>query len=71
MAGHGGTDRRRSPLALNLAALLVDQGATEPDEDGTLIAGRLDRIETQLAALTYALSRPDNEADAQHSRGER
>jgi hypothetical protein len=56
---------------LNLAVLLVDQGATEPDEDGTLIAARLDRIETQLAALTYALSRPDNEADAQHSRGER
>jgi voltage-gated potassium channel len=42
-------------LTANLAALLVDQGASEPDEDGTSIAARLDRIETQLAALTRVL----------------
>jgi voltage-gated potassium channel len=43
-------------LTANLAALLVDQGASEPDEDGTSIAARLDRIEAQLAALTRALA---------------
>jgi voltage-gated potassium channel len=43
-------------LTANLAALLVDQGADESDdEDGTSIAARLDRIEAQLAALTRAL----------------
>jgi Ion channel len=36
-------------LTANLAALLVDEGASEPDEDGTSIAARLDRIEAQLA----------------------
>jgi voltage-gated potassium channel len=38
-------------LTANLAALLVDQGASESDEDATSIAARLDRIEAQLAAL--------------------
>jgi voltage-gated potassium channel len=38
------------------AALLVDQGASESDEDGTSIAARLDRIEAQLTALTNALT---------------
>jgi voltage-gated potassium channel len=42
-------------LTANLAALLVDQGASEPDEDGTSIAARLDRIEAQLTALTRTL----------------
>ena len=42
-------------LTANLAALLVDQGASETDEDGTSIAARLDRIEAQLAALTRVL----------------
>jgi voltage-gated potassium channel len=41
-------------LTANLAALLVDQGASEPDED--TISTRLDRIEAQLAALTRALT---------------
>jgi voltage-gated potassium channel len=40
-------------LTANLAALLVDQGANEPDED--TIAARLDRIEAQLASLARAL----------------
>jgi voltage-gated potassium channel len=43
-------------LTANLAALLVDQGAQEPDRDGSSIAARLDRIEAQLAALTRALA---------------
>lgn len=43
-------------LTANLAALMVDQGAREPDEDGTSIAARLDRIESQLATLTRALA---------------
>jgi voltage-gated potassium channel len=42
-------------LTANLAALLVDQGSSEPDEDSTSIAARLDRIEAQLAALTRML----------------
>jgi voltage-gated potassium channel len=43
-------------LTANLAALLVDQGSSEPDEDGTSIAARLDRIEAELAALTRVLA---------------
>jgi voltage-gated potassium channel len=43
-------------LTANLAALLVDEGASESDEDGTSIAARLDRIEAQLTALTSALT---------------
>jgi len=41
-------------LTANLAALLVE-GGSDPDDDGTSIAARLDRIEAQLAALTRAL----------------
>jgi hypothetical protein len=36
-----------------MAALLVDQGASEPDED--TIAARLDRIEAPLAGLASVL----------------
>jgi voltage-gated potassium channel len=43
-------------LTANLAALLVDQGSSEPDEDGTSIDARLDRIEAELAALTRVLA---------------
>lgn len=49
-------------LTANLAALMVDQGAGESDGDGTSIAARHDRIESQLATLTRALADDHQEA---------
>jgi hypothetical protein len=46
---------RQLPPTSRLAALLVDEGVSQPGEDGTSIAARLDRIEAQLAALTRTL----------------
>jgi hypothetical protein len=48
-------------LTANLAALLVDQGASDDDPEGDSLAARLDRIEAQLAALTHALTNSDRE----------
>ena len=42
-------------LTANLAALLVDHGTGDADEDGASLSARLDRIEAQLAALTRVL----------------
>ena len=48
-------------LTANLAALLVDQGASDDDSEGDSLAARLDRIEAQLAALTHSLTNSDRE----------